>query len=199
WEQSATIRRLLFTEIDHRISLNADQAASALVATLEKNAKVWGITDGRWPIYLPALHTALELPLPVFGQEKAQSCRSIASPKSKVGSLLVGINDAPGGITGPTNDVALIKGSLLAQGIQDDQIRFLDRVSKRADVLAALADLANKVGCGDFVFFHWSSVSLSPEGEGKQAIAELPPGWATFLPAAEDVTTFAQNKNQFEV
>jgi len=183
----AQISRFMLNEIDRRITLNADREAAALVEILE-NARISSVSENRWPSYYGALRTALSLPLPNFGDETARPCRAAGSAKRRVWALLVGINDDGAQISGPSNDVALLKRSLVAQGIDERRIIMIERSPSREETLAVLQSLLNNIECEDFVFFHWSSVSLTPEGEGQQAISELPQGWAAFLPATANIS-----------
>jgi len=185
--QPAQISRFMLNEIDRRISLNADREAAALVEILE-NAKISSVSENRWLFYYPALRIALSLPLPNFKDETTRPCRAAGGAKGRIWALLAGINDEGALISGPSNDVALLRRSLVAQGVDERRIIMIEWPPGRQATLAVLQSLLNNVECGDFVFFHWTSLSLTPEGEEQQAIPELPQGWAAFLPATADIS-----------
>lgn len=82
------------------------------------------------------------------------------SQKPRVAAVLIGATDAGppfGKLSGPGNDVQLIYDSLIARGVADDYIWYLDGDNAGRDNLAtAFLEIIESVNCGDHVMFYFS-------------------------------------------
>ena len=104
----------------------------------------------------------LNLKRTAYNEDFSKGCTPGKSARGQVRALLIGVDSYIGNpLAGPSNDAALIKNSLLARGVPNENITVLLKKVAITDVRSAMHKLVQQTSCGDFIVFHFSGNQLS--------------------------------------
>jgi hypothetical protein len=95
-----------------------------------------------------------------YSEQNSKPAKCDRNEKPRVGAVLIGATEAGAPfskLSGPDNDVQLIYDSLIARGVDDNHIWYLDgNDAGRDNLAAAFTEVIEEVNCGDHVLFYFS-------------------------------------------